>query len=157
MGKKLSLTPEQKRERSERAKRLVKEGKFGGPQPGAGRPRKKRASEIVAEKARDRAGEIVEAFEDLIENGPPAVRLQAAKDWLLIEQKEAELALKEERFGEDMSEDELRELVINRLAKINAAKEVEKLEGSITVEAEEVETKQHQKPELDVGGSPWGK
>lgn len=153
MGKKLALTEEQKKERSERAKKLVAEGKIGGPQPGAGRPRKKRASEIVAEKARDRANDIVAAFEELIEAGPPAVRLQAAKDWLLIEQKEAELAIKEERAFEDLSEDQLKELIITRLAKIQAAKDVEKLEGSITVEPVGEETIEPK--ELESTGSPW--
>lgn len=139
MGKKLDLTPEQRKERSERAKKLVAEGKIGGPRPGSGRPKKKRASEYVAEAARAHAKDIAEAFVDSIApTAPPAIRLQAAKDWLLIEQKEAEIQIKEERTFDDMTETELRDLVMQRLEKIYAGEAVGEEEDVIDVEGVEV-------------------
>lgn len=118
--KKLELSDEERQRRRELAKKMVEEGKIGGPRPGSGRPRKKRASEYVAEAARTHANKIVDAFLDSIhETAPAQIRLQAAKDWLLIEQKEAEIQLKEERQFDDMSEKELREMVAANLTKLH--------------------------------------
>lgn len=149
--RKLDLTPEERQARSDRAKALVKEGKIGGPRPGSGRPRKKRASEFVAEAARAHAKEIVEAYVDSISpTAPPAIRLQAANDWLKVEQTEAEIQMKEDRNFDNMSERELKELVMQRLLKIKQPGH--EVEEPTVIEAEEViEIEEGEEEEVELG------
>lgn len=118
MGR-LNLSEEERRRRSELAKRLHSQGKFGGAQPGSGRPRKKRASEIVADEAARMADKMIQAFDDALDKKNPAsVRVQAAKELLKIERDEAELQLKEEQALEGMTTRQLIELITNRMGKI---------------------------------------
>lgn len=82
--------------------------RFGGPQPGAGRPKKQRASTIVAEQARQHAEQIKDAFVDALDPmNHPNVRVNAARSWLEMEQKEEALAMAEERALEGMHRDAL--------------------------------------------------
>lgn len=93
--------------------------KFGGPQPGSGRPRKPRAAEHVAEEARKEAAKIAQAFKDAIDPSQPiGVRVHAAKTWLEIENKESELTLREDRELRDMSQEELAQLVASRFTQL---------------------------------------
>lgn len=103
------VSPEESQRRSELAKRLHAEGKLGGKEFGklGGRPRKKRAAEIVAEKAADEAQLIVDAYIDALKSDNMNVRLQAARDWLGVELKEAELQLKEDRDFNKLNKDEI--------------------------------------------------
>jgi hypothetical protein len=104
---------------------LQAEGKMG-PEYGrlGGRPRKPRASEIVAEEAREHADEIVQALKDALAAGQPvSTRLQAAEKWLAAERKEAELQTREPpRDGiEDLSREQLIDLLAPVLARLQAA------------------------------------
>lgn len=82
--------------------------RFGGSQPGSGRPRKVRAAELVAEEAQKEARNIAKVLKEAIEpNQPITVRVAAAKQWIEIENKEAELQLKEDRELRDLSHEEL--------------------------------------------------
>lgn len=123
----LDLTPEQREERRQRALRMHAEvvdpttgrRRFGGPQPGSGRPRGKRASEIVAERVGREADKISNAIIDgLAPNMPPHIRLQAARDAIAIEQKEAELQLQEERALENLHRDQLLEIVMEKMSRL---------------------------------------
>lgn len=101
------------------ARELHAQGKFGGRQPGSGRPKKKRASEIVAEQARVEAENIIEVFRDSIRpDNPASVRLNAAREWLKIEQSEADLQLREERQLEGLSTTQLVEMIMGRLTRV---------------------------------------
>jgi hypothetical protein len=99
--------------------------KFGGPQPGAGRPRKKRAAEIVADEARKEANKIIAALKDSLDPmNPASVRLQGAKQWLDIENKEAALQLQEDREDRElqkMDQDELLERVGEAFVRLASA------------------------------------
>lgn len=102
------------------AKELVAKGKFGGRQPGAGRPKKKRASELVAERATIESESIVAAFRDgLSPLNPASVRVNAAREWLKIEQAEADLQLREERQLEGLSTAQLVEMISGRIQRIH--------------------------------------
>src|SRR5262245_8613930 len=104
----MELTDAERKRRSDRAKELVEQGKIGGPRPGSGRPRKVRAAEIVAEKARANADKIAQAYIDALDPAKPdAIRLQAARDWLGVENKEGELTRKEEKDLDSMNKNEL--------------------------------------------------
>jgi hypothetical protein len=95
-----------------------------------GRPRKKRASEIVAEAAEKNASKIIKAFEDALdEDNKPEVRINAAKEWLKIEQTEASLQIKESQAYDEMDVDELISVIAERY---------EKVMGSVPGTAEEI-------------------
>lgn len=112
----LNISDEERQRRSELAKQLHAQvvdpetGRraFGGRQPGAGRPRKVRAAELVAEEAKKSAKEIVEALKDSLKpENPMSIRLQGARQWLEIENKEAALQLAEEKEWHAYSDEEL--------------------------------------------------
>lgn len=115
----MQISDEERKRRSEMARELHAKGKFGGRQPGSGRPKKKRASEIVAEQARAEAENIIEVFRDSIRSDNPAsVRLNAAREWLKIEQAEADLQLREERQLEGLTTNQLIEMILGRLSRV---------------------------------------
>jgi hypothetical protein len=115
----MQISDEERKRRSQMARELHAQGKFGGRQPGSGRPKKKRASEIVAEQARVEAENIIEVFRDSIRSDNPAsVRLNAAREWLKIEQSEADLQLREERQLEGLSTNQLVEMIMGRLTRV---------------------------------------
>lgn len=102
---------------SERAKAMVAAGVIGGPRKGSGRPRKKRASEIVAEEATENAELIVSAFKDALEDDDAAhsTKIRAGTEWLAIEQKEAALKMEEEKQLEKMTRGELADSLVELL------------------------------------------
>lgn len=120
------ITEEERQRRAERARQLHQQidpetGRrlFGGPQPGSGRPRKKRAAEIVAEAAERSAKDIIDAFKDALDPEQPAsVRLQAAKQWLEVENREAALQLQEDKELKDLDQDALIERVAGAILRL---------------------------------------
>jgi DNA-binding protein YbaB len=122
----VAISEEERARRSKLAKQLNAAGKFGGAQPGSGRPKgsgtKQRIAAQVSEKLQKNADEIYSAIVDgLSPNQPASVRINAAKEALKIERDEAELVLKEERALEDLTTAQLLEMVSSRLLKIGNA------------------------------------
>jgi hypothetical protein len=114
--KKMELSPEEKKRRSELAKKLHEEGKFGGPQKNAGRPKKDRAQEVVAEKIRDSGNEIFNALKSALESDSPSVKLKAALAMLDVENSEVEHQRKEAKEDfEDATKEELIQFIIPKL------------------------------------------
>jgi hypothetical protein len=125
--KKKNLSPEVRQAASDRAKKLHAEGKLGGAKFGrmGGRPRKKRASETVAEAAVKQANreDIVRVFEDAVADSQPiGVRLKGAEAWLAIEREERKLSLQEDEFdAKQHSRDELVAILADKLTSGPAA------------------------------------
>lgn len=98
---------------------------FGGPQPGSGRPRKPRATAIVAEAAADHAAELIAALRSAIAEGqPPKERAAAAGKWLAVASREAELERREAAGGDSfgtMARPELIVKLAERLARLQRA------------------------------------
>lgn len=95
------------------------EGKIG-PQFGklGGRPRKPRASEMVAEAARKDADKIIRVFQDGLDDDSIKTRITAANSYLGWEHEEAKLKLEEEKHDldiEDASRDDLIGFLANAL------------------------------------------
>jgi hypothetical protein len=115
--KKRQMSEEAKRAASERMKKLHAEGR-AGPQFGklGGRPRKKRASEVIAEAAADEAEKLLAVYRDAIdENQPISIRLKGAEAWKNIEQSEAKLGMEEEDHVRKMSKDELEDHIASKI------------------------------------------
>ena len=106
--------------------------KFGGPQPGSGRPKKLRASEIVADRARTHARDLVQVFIDAIQpNNSINTRVQAAKAWIELEQKEAALNLEEEEKHDGMTDEDLISNIAGAMIRLQEAGNLEEvLEGA---------------------------
>jgi hypothetical protein len=62
----MAISEQERKRRSELAKKLVAEGRIGGNR-GGGRPKKKTATDIVAEKIADEADSIYQALQDGID------------------------------------------------------------------------------------------
>lgn len=107
--KKRQMSPEARKAASERMKKLHAEGK-AGPQFGkmGGRPRKKRATEVIAEQAAEDAQKLLAVYQDgIAEHQPISIRLKAAEAYRNIEQSEAKLGMEEEEHVRKMSKEEL--------------------------------------------------
>jgi hypothetical protein len=90
-----------------RARELRDEGRFGGRQPGAGRPRKdaaprRRAASVIAEGARENAHLMAQVLEDVLTDpeATDAMRIRALKLAINIESRE------EDRQREHGSDDD---------------------------------------------------
>lgn len=108
-GRKLDITPEERQRRSDAMRERMKQGKVG-PQFGAlgGRPKVKRASELVAEQAAKDAARIVQVFQDAIDPGQTiTTRLKGAQGYLDIEKDERRLEMDEEEHHANMSQGDL--------------------------------------------------
>ena len=117
-----NLSDEERAKRKARALELHKAGKFGGKQPGAGPKPKKTASEIVAAKAAKEAKKIVAAFSDALEpHNPASVRVQAATQWIKLEQEEKKLKMEEERHVDQLQTNQLIEFIQERFDRLNDA------------------------------------
>jgi hypothetical protein len=117
----LNLSPEERKRRSDAAKALVAAGKIGGPRPGSGRPRKKRASELVAEAAESEAKTMIDTLRQTMAPGNPAnVRQNAVKLWLDIEQKEESLRREEDSWSA-LSMEQLLEAAAEKLARLHGS------------------------------------
>ena len=137
----MQISDEERERRSRAAKELVTQGKLGGRQPGAGRPRVKRASEIVAEHASKKAKDIVEALDDaLAENQPASIRMQAAKTYIEIENQSVKLNMEEERHIEDMQTSDLIsyvESMITQLGYVRTNSEDEIIDAELVYDDQE--------------------
>lgn len=115
--KKMNLTPEQRKERSDRAKALAAEGKIGGAQPGAGRPKKRRATEVMAEGISEMGEEMLGAIKDALnKDNPHSIRLKAVDQATKIEEKEARLQIDEAEQLRKMDHDALVKQVAEKFA-----------------------------------------
>lgn len=117
----MELSVEERQRRSDLAKRLRSEGKLGGPKSkeNAGRPRVKRASELVAEGIREDAPKILKALRMALAADSPSVKLKAALEMLNIEREETKIQLKEEKQAyENMDRDKLLGLIGERFKQL---------------------------------------
>ena len=116
MGK-LDLTPEERERRAENMRELHREGKAGA-QFGhlGGRPRKKRASEVIAQKVAEEAEEIWTNLRALaFDSDSEKIRMDTSFRLIDIEEKERKVNVEEEVRYEQLKHAELAELVIGNL------------------------------------------
>lgn len=116
MGK-LQLSEEERLRRSERMKKLHVE-KRAGAEFGklGGRPRKKRASELVAEKAAEEADEFWKKLKEIaLYDDSTKTSLDAIKHIHALEEQERKIKVEEEVKYDQLKHGELAELVIGNL------------------------------------------
>lgn len=130
----------ERRERQrEVAKELVAQGKFGGAGRGQGRPRKKRASEVVAENVASEGQEIFDRLMEITRGGKNMESIAAANSLIAIEEKERKLQLEEEQTFEGMRGNDLAESIQTLLIELstNGTIDFPVVEGEFTPIAED--------------------
>ena len=139
---KIKLSEEERERRRELALRLRSEGRFGGPQAGSGRPRKKRASEIAAEQVREEGQFLFDRLMEIARGDATGHALAAIDKLYALEEKEREIVEGEEIRYESMKRDQLLALVVDRLKEISDGGNLEQLLGdrSAIIDAEVVRT-----------------
>lgn len=110
----INISDEERLRRSERMRQLHAEGRAGAEFGKlGGRPRKKRASEVAAEKIAEQGEHIAQVLLDLIDDpDSPKVRLDAIKHAHAIEEQERKTKENEEVKYEQLKHSELLELVV---------------------------------------------
>jgi len=86
---------------------------FGGPQPGSGPKRQKRATEVAAERIARQGNLMADAVIGAMRDTSPSIRLQGVRLGMEIEHREAELRLKEDRSLDEMSNAELVQMIVD--------------------------------------------
>jgi len=129
---------ERREQQREVAKRLVEEGKFGGRGRGQGRPRKKRASETVAELTASEGQDIFDRLMEITRGGKNSESIMAARTLLETEEKERKLQIEEEQNYEDMRGHDLAESIMGLLVELssNGSIDFPIVEGEFTPIAE---------------------
>lgn len=144
----MKLSDEERKRRRELALKMREEGKLGGKKAleKAGRPRNKRANELVAESAREDGVLLVKTLRNLIKTGTETTKLKALITYLEIEAKEHDKQVKEEQKAyENMGRDKLLALIGDRFKELKSQGiDVEALmfgkADAINVEAKELES-----------------
>jgi hypothetical protein len=118
----MNLSEEERERRRQRARELVAAGKIGGPRAGSGRPRKPRASEVLAERIRGEADEMFTALKrGLGKDVPQSVTNDTVRTMLMIEENERKIIEDEQRHLETMKRDDLIVALASKLAKLAGA------------------------------------
>ena len=92
--------------------------KFGGPQPGSGRPRKPRASERIAERVAAKGDEFFVKLSEIADGKNPGEARKAIETLLGIEEKEYKIKVQEEKDVENMRRDQLLVFIKEKLSEL---------------------------------------
>jgi hypothetical protein len=112
---------------------------FGGPQPRSGRPRKPRASEVIAEKVQGDAEDFYAKLKEIADGKNAGEARKAIMDLLAIEEKERVIKVQDDRDIDNMKRDELMKFITQQLAELGIDLP-EVIEGEyIIVEPEAIE------------------
>jgi len=118
---KLDITEEERERRRQNALELHAQGKLGGAEFGklGGRPRKKRATEVAAEKI-DAEGEKIatKLMELILESESEKISLDAIKHAHTITEQERKIEIEEEVRYEQLKHNDLLELVVGNLQRL---------------------------------------
>jgi hypothetical protein len=114
-------TPERRKKQSDLAKRLVEEGKIGGPGRGQGRKPIKRASDYIAEKTAEEADAIYNRLMEIVRDGNDGNSRAAAQTLLQNEREVVERQLQEDKRLDDLRRDELLALVAGTFLELRQA------------------------------------
>lgn len=122
---KYTISPEEIEARRERALALHKRRDpvtnrplFGGAQPGSGRPRKRRPTEVMNEEIEKNALAYFMKLDSIAKGSQPGLALAAIRQLIEISNKETDVQAKEDRHADKKSTDELKTQIASRLARL---------------------------------------
>ena len=137
----MPLSEEEKKRRSELAKSLNQDGKFGGSGMNQGRKKKQTANEKASLEAARNGQKIVDAILDALENGKTGEKLKAAQMWLEIEAKELDRnERKKQHQLDEASKDDLIKFIVSNMAQLKS-KGIEVPNFDIDATAKEIQIK----------------
>lgn len=118
----MELSDAERQRRRENMQRLHREGRAGG-QFGklGGRPRKPRASEIIAEKVQAQGNEYFERLHSIVMESADKNSIAAFKELVRIEEQERKIEVEEEEKIDMLRREELIELVSRQLRELEEA------------------------------------
>lgn len=118
----MELTPAEIERRRENANSLVAQGRLGGAEFGrlGGRPRKKRAAELMAEKVSDDASLMYERLKEIFETGKDANAIASIKTLLQIEENERAIQENEELRFEQLKRDDLIKYIAGTIGELQS-------------------------------------
>lgn len=132
MSKRSSLykpnySEEELKRRSEQAKKnhqaidpVTGRRKFGGPQPGSGRPRKRRVTEVLNEKIEGEADNIFYELKNIMTGSKSeANKLRAIQTMLEVATEESKFQQQEKKDLDNMSAEDLVSLIEGSVAKLS--------------------------------------
>lgn len=91
---------------------------FGGKQPGAGRPRKRRATDVMNEEIEKNAMLYYQRLHDLAQSKKEGIALAAIRQLIEIANKETDVQAREDRNTSEKTTEELKEFVASKLARL---------------------------------------
>lgn len=135
MAVRREYSPEEREARSQRALAQIAkgDGKFGGRQPGSGRPRKVRVSAEINEVAMRRSPEIIDALFKALTGNNVHASLKAAELLTRIADREATIEIDEARRAEQMSTHDLLDGLRSRLEALREAGALQPALGQVEV------------------------
>jgi hypothetical protein len=147
---KITISDDERERRRQHMLRLHAEGRAGAEYGKlGGRPRKKRSSELVAEKAAQEADFIWSKLREKVDSENEKVSLDAIKHIHSIEDQERKIEVEEEVRYEQLKSNELREIVLGNFLALIADGRID-LEEIIDGEAFEDEERRAIEPgEID--------
>ena len=120
MGQMINITEEERERRRQNMLRLHAEGRAGAKYGKmGGRPKKPRASELVAEKVREDADEFYQRMKDIILEGGEKTATAAFAQVMRIEEQERKITVEEEEKIDQLRHEELLALVLDQLGELN--------------------------------------
>lgn len=135
-------TPERRAAQKERVARMRQEGRFGGKQPGAGRPRKKTVAEYVAEEAAKKGDVVWRELFQMLQHKSPQIKLGAIDRINKMEQDVQKNMRDDEKEIAKLGSKELYDALLSELSSYGKAidipdEDVEELDSEILGEIEE--------------------
>lgn len=120
--------------------------KFGGPQPGSGRPKKRRVTEVLNEKIEGEAENIFFELKNIMTSSKSeANKLRAIQTMLDVTVEEAKFKQQEQKDLDNMSAEDLVSLIEGGITKLSESGDLNL--DFIDTEAVEIE----EQPELEEG------
>jgi hypothetical protein len=135
-------TPERRQAQRERVKRMHEEGRFGGKQLGAGRPRKKTVAEYVAEEFAKKGELVYRELLSMLQHKSPQVKLGAIDRINKMEADVQKNMRDDEKEIAKLGSKELYDALMNELSAYGATidipdEDIEDLDEEILGEIEE--------------------
>ncbi len=118
----MELTSEEIERRRDNANSLIAQGKLGGAEFGrlGGRPRKPRASELIADKVSGEADTFFTRLKEIVETGGEANAINSIKTLLQIEENERQIKENEDLKFEQLKRGELIKYIAGTFAELQS-------------------------------------
>lgn len=132
-------TPERKEEQSLKARKMHEEGRFGGRQPGAGRPKIKTVAQVISEEAQKDGSAIYKKLREMaLQHKNPTFQLGAIDRILAAEQNVQKNMRDDEKEFNKLSGKSLDQKLIEVMEEHNMEADIEIAEAEVVEDQKEL-------------------